>query len=120
VKELKVNTNLDTLSEAWIILDDLGLSGLLTNAAANIKYAELANALLRGKKLHEFVACISGESIESVGKLSLKDAIEVITRFFVDMGSELSLLRGLGMQAAPTMESTPAGTASCAPIPSGE
>ena len=93
---MNIKTDLDTLSEAWIILDELGLSAaLIPGNAVNADALGLAGKLLREKKLHQFVACVSGLTIEEAGKLDLKNAVAVITGFFSGMASELVSLAGI-------------------------
>ena len=86
---------LDTLSEAYIILSDLGLAGLLDGNTFEIQPKELLNALLRDRKLHCFLAIISGETDATVGLWSPSECLEAITSFFVDMSNELRALPGL-------------------------
>ena len=86
---------LDTLSEAYIILADLGLAGLLDGNTFEIQPHDLLNALLRERKLHRFLAIISGETEATVGAWSPSECLEAITSFFVDMSNELRSLPGL-------------------------
>lgn len=113
-KEMTIKTDLDTLSEAWNILDELGLSAaLIPGNPVNANALELAGKLLKEKKLHQFVAVIGAGSIEAAGKLSLADAVEIIMAFFTSMASELASLAGIwnAMKTAPSSESeiTPTG-----------
>lgn len=86
---------LDTLSEAYIILADLGLAGLLDGNTFEIQPQDLLNALLRERQLHGFLAIISGETDATVGSWSPSECLEAITSFFVDMSNELRSLPGL-------------------------
>ena len=86
---------LDTLSEAYIVLTDLGLAGLLDGNTFEIQPNELLNALLRERKLHCFLAIISGETEAAVGAWSPSECLEAITSFFVDMSNELRSLPGM-------------------------
>lgn len=109
-----INTSIDTLSEAWNILDELGLSAaLIPGNPVNTDVMVLAGKLLGEKKLHQFVAVISGITIEEAGKLSLADAAEIIMAFFTSMASELASLAGIWntVKSQPSAESakTPTG-----------
>jgi len=87
---MKIRTDLDTLSEAWIILEDLNLTSvLIPGNKTETDALELARKLLKEKKLHMFVATVTGSSIEETGKLSLAEAVEYISDFFTTMASEL-------------------------------
>lgn len=93
---MNIKTDLDTLSEAWIILDELGLSAaLIPGNTVTADALGLAGKLLKEKKLHQFVACVSGISIEEAGKLELPKAVRLITDFFTGMASELVSLAGI-------------------------
>lgn len=93
---MNIRTDLDTLSEAWVILDGLGLSAMLIPGnPVDVKGMELAGKLLKEKKLHAFVACIGGLDEEGAGKLKLAEAVELITAFFTAMASELVSLAGI-------------------------
>lgn len=112
--ERTIRTDLDTLSEAWNILDELGLSAaLIPGNPVNTDVMVLAGKLLKDKKLHQFVAVISGITIEEAGKLSLADAVEIIMAFFTSMASELASLAAIwtAMKTASSSESeiTPTG-----------
>jgi len=92
---MNVKTTLDTLSEAYIILDDCGLAGLLDGGTMEISPNNVLRALLREKKLQAFLAVIAGITEAEAGALSPAGALELITSFFVDMSAELRSLPGL-------------------------
>ena len=89
---IPINTTLDTLSEAYIILDDLGLTSFLTGGTIEIEPGTLVRELLRKKKLNAFIMTFTDLDAKAVGALSIAEAIDLITRFFVSTASELSLL----------------------------
>jgi len=112
--ERTIRTDLDTLSEAWNILDELGLSAaLIPGNPVNTDVMALVGKLLKDKKLHQFVTVISGITIEEAGKLSLADAAEIIIAFFTSMASELASLAGIWNvvknQPSAESETTPTG-----------
>lgn len=91
-----IKIELDTLSDAWDILGELGLSAaLIPGNPVDIKPQELLKKLLSEKKLQQFVAVITGQTIEGVGKFSLELASRLITDFFCAMASELMPLAGM-------------------------
>ena len=106
---MKIYTTLDTLSEAWTILDELGLAGMLTGQAVELQAENLLRALLVGKKLQSFLAAITHEDPDAVGKLTTAEAAELITNFFASMAGDLSALAGLKMEARTEAGPTPPG-----------
>jgi hypothetical protein len=102
---MKVYTTLDTMSDAWIILDDLGLGDMLVGKTVAFEGKVLLNALLRERKLHEFLACITHEDPAAMGGLDLAQSAELLTAFFVNMADALkgwpALRAEIGAQAAP-------------------
>jgi len=96
----KINTTLDAIAEAWNILDELGLSALLIPGNdLIIKPVELATKLLKEKRLHDLISAIS--DVADPGAITLAEAAEVITAFFVDMAGEVKSLAGLISVATP-------------------
>lgn len=96
----KIMTNLDTLSAAWELLEEVGLAGLLTGNSVDINPVELMGTLLAGRKLQKFISVVTGDSVDS-GNIGLDEAVEIITAFFTDMGSALKGLPGVGIQMKP-------------------
>jgi len=112
---MNIKTDLDTLSEAWCILDELGLSAaLIPGNPVKADALTLAGKLLKEKKLHAFVAVVSGQDMVAAGKLELKAAVEIITAFFTSMASELVSLAGIwnstGLSSQSQSEVIPSGT----------
>ena len=93
--EYTVKTTLDTLSEAYIVLAELGLAGMLDGTGIDIKPRELLDALFGQKKLALFLGIITGEEPAKMGNLRPSEALELISSFFVDMSAELRSLPGL-------------------------
>lgn len=93
--EYAVNTTLDTLAEAYIILAELGLAGMLDGSGIEIQPRELLDALFGQKKLALFLGIITGEEPAKMGNLRPSEALELISSFFVDMSAELRSLPGL-------------------------
>lgn len=83
---------LNTLSDAYIVLDDLNLTGLLSGGDLTLKAGELIRELLREKKLHLFVAALTGKTEQECGELELTEAVDEITSFFVHSAEALHLL----------------------------
>lgn len=88
---------LNTLSDAYIVLDDLGLAGLLTGGSIEVQVDELLRALFREKKLQLFISILSGKTEEECGNMGLSEATKEITSFFVASSAELRSLPGLVM-----------------------
>ncbi len=99
---------LNTLSDAYTILDDLGLAGLLTGKELEVQVDELLRALLYEKKLQLFISVLSGKTEEECGKMELSEAAQEITSFFVLSSAELRSLPGLIL--APQQPKSPAKT----------
>lgn len=93
--EFTIKTTLDTLAEAYIVLTDLGLAGVLDGNAIEIRPQELLNALLAQKKLHQFLAIITGFTAAEIGNLKPSEALEILSAFFVDMSAELRSFPGI-------------------------
>lgn len=93
--EYTVKTTLDTLSEAYIVLAELGLAGALDGSGIEIRPRELLDALFGQKKLALFLGIITGEEPAKMGSLRPSEALELISSFFVDMSAELRSLPGL-------------------------
>jgi len=93
--EIKVYTNLDVVTEAWNILDEIGLAAMLDGGEIKIEVRALLNKLLKGGQLKEFLAVITKDNATDWGALSGNEIIEVIGRFFSVMGSDWSALPGL-------------------------
>lgn len=91
----KTTTTLDTLSEAYIVLSELGLGGALDGSGIEIRPRELLDALFGKKKLAAFLGVITGEDPAMMGSLRPSEALELISSFFVDMSAELRSLPGL-------------------------
>lgn len=96
--EYQIKTNLDTLSAAWELLDEIGVSDLLSGGGLSINPGELMRKLLSGKKLQKFIEIVTGGTIENPGELGLDDAVEIITAFFGGMGGALRGLPGIEMR----------------------
>jgi hypothetical protein len=103
-----IKIELDTLSLAWDILDELGLSSLLIPGnPVEIKPLELARKLLGGRKLQEFVAAITGQGMEEAKAVPLSQAATMITDFFTVMASELAPLAGIVSKVQPQPAESP-------------
>jgi hypothetical protein len=96
------------MSDAWAILEGLGLDKLLLGQAASFDASALLNALLKERKLQEFLSVITHQDDEVVGAMNLEEAVEAITDFFAGITGGLKGLSGLGVSvkapdpAAPT------------------
>jgi hypothetical protein len=89
------------MSAAWAILESLGLDKLLLGQTATFDATKLLNALLKERKLQEFLAEITHEDFEVVGAMDLSQAVEVISDFFGGITGGLKGLSGLGMSVDP-------------------
>ncbi|MDD3535358.1 MAG: hypothetical protein PHC50_04345 [Candidatus Cloacimonetes bacterium] len=98
---------LNTLSEAYIILDDLGLAGLLDGGKFELSIQSLLSALLKERKLHAFLSVITGKSEAEVGEYTPSQVLEAITAFFTDMSEDLALLPGFLAQVIPAPNPEP-------------
>lgn len=96
---MNVKTTLDTLSEAYILLDSLGISSYLTEGSISIEPKEMVHKLLGQKQAQAFLCVITDLTPEQAGQLSLSEVIDTVTRFFVAIGSELSTLPGISLSA---------------------
>lgn len=95
---MKIYTDLDTLTEAWNILDELELSGLLDGSAIKIEVAKLLNGLLRQGKLKAFLSIITKSEVTNIEG---KEASRVIMVFFVSLGNEWGALPGMLISMSP-------------------
>lgn len=95
---MKVYTTLDTLSEAWMILEELGLGGLLTGKTAAFEAEALLGKLLGERKLQEFIGCITHKDPDELGELEMEEALGILNAFFGGIGS--------AFQALPTLAQT--------------
>jgi len=102
---MAVFTTLDTLSEAWSVLDEIGLAGVLTGKEVSFEAEALLNALLKERKLQEFIAVITHSDPGSCGALTAQEAGEVIRDFF---GGIAGAWKGLPGLAATVVEKEPA------------
>lgn len=89
---MRVYTTLDTLSEAWAILDELNLGGILTGKTAAFEAEALLGQLLKEKKLQEFMSIITHEDWDKVCDLGLEEALELLNDFFTSIGGALKAL----------------------------
>jgi len=98
---MRVYTNLDTMSEAWAILESLGLDKLLLGQAVSFDATVLLNALLKERKLQEFLGVITHEDETVTGAMELDEVVEKISDFFGGITGGLKGLSGLGMNVDP-------------------
>lgn len=89
---MQVYTTLDTLSEAWILLEDMGLGGLLTGKTVAFEAEELIGKLLRERKLQEFLAVVTHKDPAELGSLGLEEALGLLNDFFTNIGGALKAL----------------------------
>lgn len=102
---MTIKTTLDTLSEAYILLDELGISSYLTTGTITIEPKTLVHQLLAQKKAISFLCIITDLTPTEAGALSLSEVIDTVTRFFLAIGSELSMLPGISLnQSTPNPE----------------
>ncbi len=107
---MKTLTTLDTISEAYSLIDELGLGDVLLGKSVELQPTELLRQLLAKKKLQEFISIITGMEIEAAGKLSIEEAAKAIGDFFMSMGDALRglpMLLTLNQNPAPTPPQTP-------------
>lgn len=90
---MKVFTDLDTISAAWTLLDEIGLSGLLTGKALKIDPEELMRDLLVKRKLMEFMSILTHEDAAVCKAMTFAEVVPVLADFFTSMTNDL---RGLG------------------------
>lgn len=92
---MKTFTDLDTLSKAWTLLNEIGLAGLITGKALKVDPEELLGQLFAHRKLMEFMAIITHSTPEEVGTLDLPEVINNLSGFFTSMSADLQALPGL-------------------------
>ncbi|HNX38843.1 MAG TPA: hypothetical protein PL124_09710 [Candidatus Cloacimonadota bacterium] len=92
---MKVFTDLDTISAAWTLLDEIGLSGLLTGKALQIDPEELLRNLLVKRKLVEFMVILTHEELAVCSKMTFVEVVPVLGDFFTSMSNDLAGLKGL-------------------------
>jgi hypothetical protein len=92
---MKTYTNLDTLSEAWPILSELGIAGMITGDTAAFEIGTLLDKLLAQKKLQEFLCVITHEEPSAIGELGMKESLSLLTDFFVNVRNDFDGLAGL-------------------------
>lgn len=97
--EYKIVTTIDAVGDAYCILDELGLVGLLTGKPTKIQAAELINALFKERKLVKMITTISNLSAADAGALDIEDAVQLVTDFFVSMSAKLRSLADMGLAA---------------------
>lgn len=112
---MQTQTDLDTISKAWTLLDEIGLAGLLTGAALTLNATDLFGHLLTKQKLKEFISIITNTPVDQLPKLTGPDVIQVLTDFFTSIAREWSALSGLlnvtALSQSPNApESTPSGS----------
>lgn len=106
---MKTLTTLDTISEAYSLIDELGLGDVLLGKSVELQPTELLRQLLAKKKLQEFISIITGMDMEAAGKLSIEEAAKAIGDFFMSMGDALRglpMLLTLNQNHAPTPPQT--------------
>lgn len=106
MQKLTVYTDLDTVSDAYTILDELGLSGLIVSKKLDIDLENLLRDILAGQNLKRFISIITNTPFHELPKLTGKDCTELITSFFVGLVSDWMSLAGLALQAQATPEQT--------------
>lgn len=92
---MKVFTDLDTLSNAWTLLNEIGLAGLITGKALKVDPEELLGQLFVQRKLVEFIAILTHEEHATVAKLDLQEVTPILADFFTSMTADLHALPGL-------------------------
>lgn len=92
---MKTHTDLDTLSNAWTLLNEIGLAGLITGKAMKVDPDELLGQLFVQRKLVEFIAILTHEEHVTVAKLDLQEVIPILADFFTSMSADLQALPGL-------------------------
>lgn len=94
---MKVMTNLDVISEAWSLLDELGLAGLLLGKTTSFDAHELVGKLLGERELQRFLGIVTGADPAEIGKLDMGKAAELVRDFFMSMAGGFSALPGLAV-----------------------
>lgn len=104
----EIKTDLDTISQAWTLLDEIGLAGLLVNQKLEVKAEELLAQLFAQRKLIQFLAIITHQDEQQMAALGLTEAVEVIADFFTSIAGTLAAFGGLGLSGklSPAIESS--------------
>jgi hypothetical protein len=79
---VKINTNIATLKEVWIILKEINLDGLLTGNNLDISITDMIDNLLTNNKLDHFFNTITLPNTHSVNDLDIQDVVGVFSLFF--------------------------------------
>lgn len=93
--KLQTHSDLDTLSAAWTLLDEIGLSGLLVAKEMKIEADVLFKQLFVAQKLKAFVGIITNTPVIDLPKLEGPEVVSLITDFFVRIGNDWGQLPGL-------------------------
>lgn len=95
---------LNTLSDAYIVLDELGLAPLLEGGKLEISVPALLSALLKERKLQRFLSIITGKPEAECGDLTPSQALEALTGFFTNFIEEMSSLPGFLAEILPATQ----------------
>lgn len=90
-----IHTDLDTLSEAWTLLNEVGLAGLFLHQKLDVDPQELLAQLLVQKKLKRFISIITHIEEPDLPALELSDVSEIISNFFIDFTRNLTAFGGV-------------------------
>ena len=89
-----ISTNIGTLKKVWQILEDVELHPVLEGKPVNIGLIALTNKLLTENKLCEACTAIT-ESDQDFDKVSLKEAVAILSNFFVATAEDFIALVGI-------------------------
>lgn len=101
MSENKVKTDIDTLSKAWELMEEIGISGMLLGKAIKVDPQELFGALFSHRKLIAFIEIVTGLPTEQIKVLKGPEVVSIIADFFTLTISEWSSLTSImGTQIA--------------------
>jgi len=99
IEKMKAVTTLNAMKQAFSILDELGLSGLLLGGEIKVDASKLIKQLVLEDKLVEFLQAITQDKETDFGKYGIKEAMELASSFFTEFGNALKELPGLLIKA---------------------
>jgi hypothetical protein len=77
---MHISTKIPVLKEAWTLLREINLDGLLTGDGLKVEPVKLMNDLLIEDKLVEFISIIT-EGSANANEMELKEVVDTIVNF---------------------------------------
>lgn len=93
---MKVYTTVGTLKNAWEILDEVGLSGLVFGSPSSEPARDIVNGLFEQSALVRFLQVITRDSQTDFEEIEIEDAMRLVTDFFGRIGGALRQVAAIG------------------------